>query len=162
MIPQTKLEMILNPGRHCPGTSVGLVILRLAGLMMLIAHGLPKLGKFGGDPIAFADPLGMGVGLSLTAAVFAEVLCALLVVIGLGTRTAVWPLVFTMLVAAFIVHSDDPWGKKEFALLYVFPFLALAFTGAGRYSLDAIVCKKRGYIEETACSVNLPKAESDE
>ena len=43
----------------------------------------------------------------------------------------------TMLVAALIIHGDDPWAKKELALLYFFPFAALFLTGAGRYSLDA-------------------------
>ena len=48
-----------------------------------------------------------------------------------------------MLVAAFVVHADDPWGKKEFALLYAIPFTALAITGGGRYALDALGLKKR-------------------
>ena len=42
-----------------------------------------------------------------------------------------------MLVAAGLIHADDPWAKKEFALMYLLPFLALLFTGAGRFSLDA-------------------------
>jgi len=120
---------------------------------MLCAHGWGKLMSFGEKSGSFPDPLGIGNAASLSGAVFSEVFCALLVVIGLGTRLAVWPLVFTMLVAAFLVHADDPWNRKEFALLYVFPFLALAFTGAGRFSIDALICKKRGYIEESSCEV---------
>ena len=42
-----------------------------------------------------------------------------------------------MLVAAFIVHGEDPFQKKEFALLYAVPFLMLIFTGAGAFSVDA-------------------------
>jgi putative oxidoreductase len=42
-----------------------------------------------------------------------------------------------MVVAAFIIHGDDPFAKKEFALLYAIPFLTLVFTGAGKFSLDA-------------------------
>ena len=47
-----------------------------------------------------------------------------------------------MAVAAFVVHAGDPWTlgagrSKEPALLYLFPFLALALTGPGRFSLDA-------------------------
>ena len=48
-----------------------------------------------------------------------------------------------MLVAAFIIHADDGWGKQEFPLLYAFVFLALAFTGSGQYSLDAWLKKRR-------------------
>jgi putative oxidoreductase len=41
-----------------------------------------------------------------------------------------------LLVAATIIHADDPWQKKEFALMYAVPFLTLIFTGPGRYSID--------------------------
>ena len=67
---------------------------------------------------------------------FAEVFCAALVVIGLTTRLAAIPLVIMMLVAAGVVHWDDPFGKKEFAVLFLVPFLTLLLTGPGRYSLD--------------------------
>ena len=41
-----------------------------------------------------------------------------------------------MLVAIFIIHGDDPWKKQEFATLYLIPYIALAFSGGGRYSVD--------------------------
>ena len=83
----------------------------------------------------------------------AEFLCALLCLVGLGTRYAAAPIVFAMGVAALVVHGSDPWtsgtgaelffsGKakmwssKEPALLYLSTFLTLMLTGAGRYSLD--------------------------
>ncbi len=44
-----------------------------------------------------------------------------------------------MLVAAFIIHGDDPFKKQEFALLYAVPCVALMLTGPGRLSLDALV-----------------------
>lgn len=125
-------------------TSIGLLLLRVfLGATMLIAHGIPKLGKFSTIPPKFADPIGVGKTLSLVLAVSAEVGCAFLLVIGLFTRFAAFPLLFTMLVAAFVIHGGDPWHKKEFALLYGVPFLMLIFTGAGRYSLDAYFSKKK-------------------
>jgi uncharacterized membrane protein YphA (DoxX/SURF4 family) len=39
-------------------------------------------------------------------------------VLGLATRLAAFPLLFTMLTAAFFIHGDDPWAKKELAVLY--------------------------------------------
>ena len=63
-------------------------------------------------------------------------------------EVALWlaavPLLVTMLVAAFVVHADDPWGKKEFALLYAIPALSLIFTGGGRFSLDQVIRNRRG------------------
>jgi putative oxidoreductase len=41
-----------------------------------------------------------------------------------------------MVVAAFVIHADDPWGKKEFALLFAAGFLTLVLTGPGKFSLD--------------------------
>jgi uncharacterized membrane protein YphA (DoxX/SURF4 family) len=47
-------------------------------------------------------------------------------------------------VAAFQIHSGTPWflgpgveAAKEPALLYLIPMIALIFSGAGAYSLDA-------------------------
>ena len=113
---------------------------------MLLTHGWSKLTGFGSLSDKFPDPLGVGSAFSLVLAIFAEVFCSLAVAAGIGTRVAAIPVIITMTVAAFMVHGDDPWAKKEFALMYAIPFLALMFTGAGRYSIDAIVCKARGYI----------------
>jgi putative oxidoreductase len=117
--------------------SIGLLILRLpAGGMLLSAHGWGKLMRFSERSAQFSDPLGVGPAASLALAVFAEVFCAAAVVLGAATRFAAVPIVIMLLVAAAIVHADDPWRNKEFALIYAVPFLALVFTGGGRYSFD--------------------------
>jgi len=103
----------------------------------MLSHGIPKLMKlFAGGAIQFPDPLGVGATTSLILTVFAEVICAALIVVGYKTKWASIPLVITMLVAAFIVHGADPWGKKEFALLYAIGYIAIGMLGAGKYSLD--------------------------
>lgn len=123
--------------------STGLLILRLwFGGAMLLAHGWPKLATFSDRLQTFADPLGIGSPASLVMAIFAEVGCAFLLMLGLGTRLVAAPLLFAMVMAAFIVHGADPWAKKEFALLYAFPYLALMLTGPGRFSLDHLIFKK--------------------
>ena len=121
-------------------TDFGLLVLRLfAGLLMMFPHGLSKLTGFPEKVSTFADPLGLGPGLSLTLVVFAEFFCAAAVVLGFMTRFALIPLIINMAVIAFVVHGDDPWAKKEFALLFGAPYLALLFTGPGRFSLDAML-----------------------
>ena len=120
------------------GGSLGLLLLRVSvGGMMLLAHGWGKLTSFAERSSSFPDPLGIGSSLSMALATGAEAFCALAVILGFATRWATVPLMVTMLVAALIIHGDDPWAKKEFALLYFFPFATLLLTGAGRYSLDA-------------------------
>lgn len=130
---------------HEPFTSIGLLILRVGvGGFMAFAHGLPKLTGFSEMAARFADPIGVGTTASLALAIFAELFCALALVLGLFTRAVALPLLFTMLVAGLIVHADDPWGKKEFALLYAIPFLTLMLTGGGRYSLDTLIAQRLG------------------
>ena len=124
--------------------SIGLLVLRLgAGAMMAIAHGVPKLLKLLGDaPIRFADPFGLGMTTSLALAVFGELVCGVLLALGLGTRAAALPFAFTMLVAIFHAHAADPWSDKEHAFLFLVPAITLALTGAGKLSLDHLIARR--------------------
>ena len=129
----------MNPDTGSPAVSVGLLVLRLGvGGLMLFAHGWGKLAGYGERAGSFPDPLGVGSEFSLLLVVFAEVFCALFIMLGLATRAAVVPLIINMLVITFVIHADDPFRQQEFALLFAIPFLTLLFTGAGRFSLDAL------------------------
>lgn len=123
----------------------GLLILRLAfGFCMIYGHGFGKLTRlFGSEEIRFADPFGLGPAFSLALAAFAEFLCSLLVMMGLFTRAAVIPLIITMTTAFFTAHLHDEFGQQEKVILFGFAFLALFFTGPGRFSLDASLQKNK-------------------
>ena len=116
---------------------ISLLLLRLTfGGLMLLNHGWGKLDKLlNGEK--FGDPIGLGSDVSLYLVVFAEVVCAFLVMIGAFTRYTVIPLIFTMLVAILVVHIDDPFKKMEMAILYLIPYITLFFEGAGDYSVDS-------------------------
>ena len=120
---------------------LSLLLLRVTfGGLMLINHGLGKLDKLmAGGEIKFASVFGMGPEMSLGLAVFAEVLCAAMVVFGLLTRMAVVPLIITMIIAAFVIHGDDPFKKMEMALLYLVPYLVIFWQGAGKFSIDEYI-----------------------
>jgi putative oxidoreductase len=127
-----------------PKVDIGLLIFRIAISGLMLTHGTPKLLRFfGGEEITFADPLGLGETLTFTFAVFAEFICAGLVLIGLGTRLAVIPLIITMAVVAFVVHPEDGFGRQELPLLYFAGFVLLFFTGSGKYSLDHFFLAKK-------------------
>lgn len=102
---------------------------------MLVAHGIPKLTNF--PSAGFPDPLGIGSTLSMSLAIFAEVFCSLLLILGLWTRLALISLIATMLVIIFMVHQLDPFKTKELAFVFLFTYVGLFFTGAGRFSVDA-------------------------
>lgn len=123
---------------------IGLFILRLvAGGTMLLSHGWGKLQNFSTLVEHFPDPIGLGPSISLALAVFAEVFCAFAIVIGLATRFAAGPLVILMTVAVFLIHSADPWAKKELAFMYWGVFGALILTGPGKFSVDGLLGKVR-------------------
>jgi putative oxidoreductase len=146
-----------TPTRRDWLTSAGLLVLRLSTAGMMIgAHGWPKLSTFSEKVDTWADPIGLGSATSLVLAVFAEFFCSILLALGLATRLAAVPLLCTMLVAALVVHADDPWGKKEFALLYAFPFITLILTGAGLISLDELI--KRMYLKRRAAAATSSNA----
>ena len=84
----------------------------------------------------FLDFMGLGPTISLGLAVFAEVVCAGMVVLGLFTRFATVPLMITMLVAAFVVHAQDPFHKQEFALMYFAGYFSIFLAGSGKYSVQ--------------------------
>ena len=125
-------------------TDLSLLLLRLTfGGLMLINHGWGKMARFAADgPVQFGDPIGLGPEISLGLTVFAEVICAALLVLGLFTRWAAVPLLITMLVAAFVVHGSDPFGDKEAALLFAVPYLVLFLMGGGAYALDRFIGRR--------------------
>ncbi len=119
------------------------LVLRVSIAAFMLTHGLGKLKLlFSGNEIQFADPLGLGATLSLALTVFAEVFCSILIGLGLVSRLASLPLIITMLVATFMIHGDDPFAKKEFALLYLLIYLVIFVIGSRKYSLDALLLKK--------------------
>ena len=117
-------------------TSIGLLILRVAFGCFMLVHGWQKLSGFSEMADTFPDPLGMGNQLSLIFAIGAELGCSILLIFGLGTRIVVLPLAFTMGVALFIVHGDDPWKKQELAACYLAVYVSILFLGPGKFSLD--------------------------
>ncbi|SEF73657.1 DoxX family protein [Algoriphagus boritolerans] len=122
---------------------LALLVIRLGAGGMMLTHGIPKIGRlFGEGPVKFADPFGLGPEVSLGLAIFAEVICAILVMVGFKTRLATIPLIFTMLTAAFYAHWNDPFGRKELPLLYICVFIGILAFGAGKYAVDHFMKKR--------------------
>lgn len=125
-------------------TNLGLLVLRAwLGLSMFLLHGWVKLENQAALAETFPDPLGFGPALSLNLAIFAELLCSLLLVVGLASRLVVLPLITTMAVAYFMVHGTALSGENsgELAFIYLGGFVALLLAGPGRYSLDHYILR---------------------
>lgn len=123
-----------------PGSvDIGLLALRAwLGLTMLLNHGWGKLTGFQGLSSGFPDPIGIGPVPSLGLAVFAEAVCAGLLVLGLFTRFAALVLSINMTVAFFLIHQGALTGEHsgELAFIYLAGFVALFLAGGGKLSLD--------------------------
>ncbi|SMO37853.1 putative oxidoreductase [Saccharicrinis carchari] len=133
-------KSIFNPGYYATHINIALLILRLVVGVFMLTHGVGKLQTlFSSESIQFPDPIGVGATASLALAVFSEVICSIFIIIGLGTRFAAIPLFITMVVAAFVIHINDGFGKQEFALLYAVIYITIAIIGAGKYSFDYLM-----------------------
>lgn len=131
------MRKIYSTNLNLPSIDAGLLVLRVGVAAFMLTHGVPKLlNLFGSEEIAFADPLGLGATTSLLLATFAEFICSILILLGLGTRLAAIVLIINMAVAFFIFHAQDPFKGKELAGIYLLIFIVILITGAGKYALD--------------------------
>ncbi len=124
---------------HFP--NLGLFLLRTMLAVVFLFHGSQKLlGAFGGHGLeATAQWMGsIGIPLpmlSATLAALSETLGGIALLTGLYFRPVLIPLVFTMLVAAFVGHGDKGFaaqqGGMEYPLTLMVAVLALVLTGPG-------------------------------
>lgn len=119
---------------------VGLLLLRMAlGFPMLLLHGWMKVQNFSTMAPKFLPLFGVvPPNISLGMAIFAEVVCSVLLIVGLFTRFAALSLAITMAVAFFIAHNAQFTGPKpgELAFVYMAGFITLLCAGGGKYAAD--------------------------
>jgi putative oxidoreductase len=115
-----------------------LSVLRIVAGLIFLEHGTQKFlsfpaGPYAGSGLALAN-LGAYAGL-------VELVCGLLIAVGLFTRPAAFLASGTMAVAYFYAHAPQGFfpiaNGGDAAILYCFVFLYLVFAGPGPWSLDA-------------------------
>lgn len=113
-------------------------LLRIMTGLLFLEHGMQKFLSFPPGKMA-----GMGLALNNPAAYagIVELICGLLVAIGLFTRPAAFLASGTMAVAYWMAHApQNPFpvnNMGDAAILFCFVFLYLAAAGAGPWSVDA-------------------------
>ncbi|HEX8242797.1 MAG TPA: DoxX family protein [Longimicrobium sp.] len=123
-----------------------LALLRVMAGLMLMQHGAQKLFGVLTPPDQPARALE-AFSRNWFAGILEMVLGPLLV-LGLGTRVVAFILSGEMAFAYFLVHAPRGFwpilNRGELASLYCFVFLYFAARGGGRYSLDAVLARRRG------------------
>ena len=116
---------------------IGLLFLRVSGgLFLLCVHGMPKLLDYTAQLQLIEDPFHLGAHLTLILAIFAEVLCPLLVVAGVLARLACLPILFVLLVALLLVHPQWTVAEGQFGWLLLILFTTVFIAGPGRLALN--------------------------
>lgn len=130
------------------GVDAGLLILRVAIGIVMIAHGYNHI--FGGGKIAgtagWFESLGMKPGrLHAWTASLAELGAGALLILGLATPLAAAAVVGTMLVAFISNHRRNgyfifrPGEGYEYVLTLILVAVAIGAVGAGGWSLDHVL-----------------------
>lgn len=129
--------------------SLGLLVLRVVVGAIFAAHGAQKIFEFT-LPGTIGSFAGMGVPLPEIAGpvvAFVELIGGILLILGLLTHPVAILLAIDMIVALVAVHLPAGlWvgdGGYEFVAVLGAAALALALTGAGRFSLDGAFLRGR-------------------
>ena len=127
--------------------NIGLTILRLVVGAVFVAHGGQKLFVIGFDGVAGAfGQMGIPMaGVVGPFVAFVEFFGGLALITGLLTRLASLGLLSTMVVAILQVHMKNGFfnpGGVEFPLTLLAGNLMLVLTGAGKFSIDALIASR--------------------
>ena len=121
--------------------SVGIAVLRIAAGLVFLDHGYQKMFKMGiGGVTGFFGQVGIPLpNVMATLITLLEVFGAVAIIVGFLTRPIALAFVLDMLGAILLVQLKNGFSKFELEFLLFGAAIALFFTGAGRYSIDAMI-----------------------
>ena len=119
----------------------GKFVLRLALGALILLHGIAKVGSGVGGIAGMLAAQGLPGALAYLVYV-GEIVAPVLLIVGIFTRPAAWIVAINMVVAIWLVHAKELFviGKNggwaiELQGMFLFAAVAVAFLGAGRFSV---------------------------
>ncbi len=129
----------LFPSKHMTvKNSLLLLVVRIVFGCVFISHGISKLLNFDTLSLSFPDPLHIGHTMSLCLVIFAELFCTMGFIFGFLYRLALIPMLFTMIMASFVILGGQPFSQKELPLLYLVVFIVMYIAGPGEFAFDRL------------------------
>ena len=130
----------------------GLLLLRVALGLVFVMHGWQKLTVLGHSGVTgFLGSIGVPwPALNATLLIATELGGGLALLLGAFTRVAGALTAFAMLVATVLVHLPNGFflpNGYEFAATLLVSSVAVAFTGAGAYSVDALLGRRTAHVD---------------
>ena len=119
----------------------GMLVLRVVLGLLVASHGYAKFIKFSTLKYKFMSFMNLGSTTSLSLIIFAELICGLLLMLGLFTRLACIPIIIGMSVVVFVSSHGDIFGQGERGMMYLAATIAILFCGPGRISIDGMMGK---------------------
>jgi len=121
--------------------NLGMLILRIATGLLLASHGYAKLVKFNSLQYKFMNFVHLGSTASLSLIIFAELICGILLILGLFTRLACIPIIIGMGVVVFVASHGQIFDAGERGMVYLAATLTILLCGPGRISVDGMMGK---------------------
>ncbi len=122
---------------------IGKLILRLTVAILMLFHGYAKII----NGVSFIESLLISNNLPqfLAYGVYlGEVLAPIFLIFGYKTRLSAFTILCTMLMAIYLVHSNDIFTLTKFGAptletiyFYIFSCIAILFLGSGKISVDS-------------------------
>ncbi len=136
-------------------TQAAISFLRIFAGLAMLPYGFGKIANYEAlSQNFFGDPIGIGMLPSLWLTIFAQVLCAIFLIVGWQSRFSAFMLFVNMAVATKY-HFFDPFAPTaSLPIIYMAVYAFLLVVGGGSLSIDAILFKK--YRNDPICAAFKP------
>lgn len=108
----------------------------LLSIELFRVHGLKKFRLENGEKEHVPNPLHLPEKLNGMMATLSDTVAPFLVMLGIGTRLVVLPIIGVTAIGYFVVHRKDKLEVRDVPYMYTLSYLLILALGAGTYSAD--------------------------